>query len=43
MRTDDEYEPEVTLNHKMILRMSCLVLADIIRRPRNVENVKKAV
>ena len=39
---DDEYEPEVTLNHEMILRMSCLVFADVIRRPPNVENVRKA-
>ena len=43
MRADDEYEPEVTLNHKMILRMSYLVFADFIRRPPNVENVKTAV
>ena len=26
----------------MILRMSCLVFADVIRRPPNVENVRKA-
>ena len=32
------YEPEVTLNYKMILCMSCHVFAD-----PNVENMKRAV
>ena len=41
-RTDDEYEPEVTLNHEMILRMSCLVFAGIIRCPPKIENKRKA-
>ena len=39
--SDDEDEPEVILTDKTILRMSCFVVADVIRRLLFVENVKK--